>query len=753
MLRRLELLAPGGDIDAIKAAIVAGADAVYCGLGRFNARGRAANITMDELGGVLALAHRHDCRVFLTLNVMMVQSDVAQLIGLLNRLANTSIDGVIVGDLGLLHLLATHYPSLEVHASTQLTTHCEGQIAFLAQLGVSRVNLARELDLPEIRALVAAGRKHDVATEVFVHGSYCLGFSGICTLSSVHGLDSGNRGRCSQPCRARYQTTPAGVDHPLNLVDNSAYGAALELWEAGVDALKIEGRIKKFPYVYTVTKAWRRQLERLYQGIAPHADSPELHAVFNRGFSDGYLRGQPGPQMFVDNPRNQSAQQLWERSGPAGDVTEGGGIDAAYAEISAAADIALGAIAELSAAKAGVRLQVSGEAGGPLRVRVERPEGSFEVDSDDSLVSRSESSTAPPLDAEFLLKRFAAIDGTEYCLEALETEGLGAELFLPFEQIKRMKDRILFVLNGSRQVVAPVDPRGLEVPVRPPVHAPPTLAVLISSKRDLELGQETSTELHFQLPSSLREGFPAALELLSENRSLTPWFPSVLIGDDYAAAVELLERARPAKLVTNNTGIALQAAAADIPWVAGPQLNTANSQSLQGLQQRFACAGAFLSNELSRHQIRRIRPPEDFGLFYSIFHPMRLLTSRQCLFHQVTGCDKPCVDASCLQGCERSATITNPQGDSFVVHKTRGSHGSIYGDRHFMNTGIVDEFSGRFTGFLIDLTDIPTETRVVGGKAAAIALFGELLRGQPQAARELESRINPTTCTLYRRGV
>ena len=130
MKRKIELLAPGGDIDSIKAAILAGADAIYCGLNKFNARNRATNLNYDDLNGVLNLAHRNNCKIFLTLNIIIVESEIPSVISLLNRLVNTSIDGVIVQDLGLLYLLSKYFKNLKIHASTQLTTHNEGQIFF-----------------------------------------------------------------------------------------------------------------------------------------------------------------------------------------------------------------------------------------------------------------------------------------------------------------------------------------------------------------------------------------------------------------------------------------------------------------------------------------------------------------------------------------------------------------------------------------------------------------------------------------------
>ena len=145
MKRKIELLAPGGDIDSIKAAIMAGANAIYCGLGKFNARDRAESISFKDLHGILRLAHKNDCEVFLTLNIIIVESEIPALVNLLNKLVNTKIDGVIVQDLGMFYLISKYFKRLNIHASTQLTTHNEGQIKFLSTLNASRVNLSREL--------------------------------------------------------------------------------------------------------------------------------------------------------------------------------------------------------------------------------------------------------------------------------------------------------------------------------------------------------------------------------------------------------------------------------------------------------------------------------------------------------------------------------------------------------------------------------------------------------------------------------
>ena len=160
MNKKIELLAPGGDVEAIKAAIVAGANAVYCGLDNFNARNRASNLSFDDLSGVLRLAHQHDCEVFLTLNVVILEHEIAGLIKLLNKLVNTKIDGIIVQDLGVFNLVKKYFPTLSIHASTQLTTHNEGQVKFLAKIGATRLNLSRELNIGEIKSLTSVAHQY-----------------------------------------------------------------------------------------------------------------------------------------------------------------------------------------------------------------------------------------------------------------------------------------------------------------------------------------------------------------------------------------------------------------------------------------------------------------------------------------------------------------------------------------------------------------------------------------------------------------
>jgi len=747
MKQEIELLAPGGDIDSIKAAIAAGADAVYCGLDKFNARNRATNISFDDLNGILRLAHQHHCQVFLTLNILITESETPALISVLNKLVNTSIDGIIVQDLGMLYLLNKYFRSLKIHASTQLTTHNEGQVKFLSKLNATRVNLSRELNMDEIKASSLVAHQNNMLTEVFVHGSQCISFSGLCYMSSVHGGNSGNRGRCSQPCRDQYITTQAGKNYPLNLKDNSAYTDLKELSDAGVDSLKIEGRIKKFHYVFTIVDAWRKQLSNFYNDNKLITGTSALRKVFNRDFTNDYLKGEITKDMFIDNPRDHSAIYLSGVNGNSSDVSLEKAKGDVYNERTGIITEVENEIAKLSIAKAALKISLSGESGSPLKVSVTTPSFSFDVLSEVNLSGTG----TEPVGREMVLKRLKIINDTEYYIEQLELKELKSDVYLPFKELTSIKKRLLFILNGSREYIEPI-----AVPVLQKSEnliVKPTLSVLISSTEDLYLCNETSATIYFQLPNSFTNDIPKLINLFTNNKELIPWFPPILIGNDYSAAVEILERLKPKHIVTDNTGIAYEAYKKGIPWIAGPQLNIINSFSLLCLKEEFNCSGAYISNEISKMQMHAIKKPDDFELFYSIYHPIVLMTSRQCLFHQVTGCWKDAMDNTCLAECERTASITNLKNFPFVIEKSKGNFNRIYNETNYLNTEIITDIPGFYSNYLVDLRDIKTGTKMDLDKAGVIKLFENLVNEKPDAKQELERVIYTTTNGQYKKGI
>lgn len=747
MEKQIELLAPGGDVDAIKAAIAAGADAVYCGLDKFNARNRATNISFDDLNGILRLAHQNNCQVFLTLNIIIVESEMPSLIAVLNKLVNMAIDGLIIQDLGLLWLIANYFKTLKIHASTQLTTHNQGQLQFLSKLGVTRVNLSRELNIKEIKALTQVAHKNNMLVEVFVHGSSCICFSGICYLSSVHGGNSGNRGRCSQPCRDQYLTTPAGKSYPLNLKDNSAWSDLKELVDAGIDSVKIEGRIKQFQYVYTIVAAWRKQLEHFQDNNQLIKNNSALYKAFNRDFSNDFLKGTITRNLFIDNPRDHSAIYLAENSGGCSEENIEKAKGDIFDERAAFTTKVENIISQFSIDKVPVIITLSGESGSTLKVTVTTQDNTFIVFSETNLITVAEKA----LDYGIVYSRLKAINDTEYTIRQLSLKDLSPDVFLPFKELTAIKKRVLFLLNGSREFVEPI-----AVPILKKVasiNAKPSLSVIISSQDDLYLCNKTSTTIYFKLPDCLKYDLQMHIDLFIKNEELIPWFPSVLIGDDYSAAVAFLNQVRPKRIVTNNTGIAFEAYLNGIAWIAGPYLNVVNSFSLLCLKENFNCSGAFISNEISKGQLRQIKKPADFELCYSIYHPIVLITSRQCLFHQVTGCEKDTIDEDCIQHCDKTASVTNLKKETFVIQKSRNNYHRIYNEVNYLNTDIVADVPGIFSEFFIDLSDIKTDTKTATEKTDIVLLFENLLSGNSEAVNELQQMIYPTTNAQYKKGI
>ncbi|EHJ9959407.1 U32 family peptidase [Vibrio parahaemolyticus] len=659
---QFELLAPGGDLDSIKAAIAAGADAIYCGLDRFNARNRATNLTLDNLNGVLTLAHQHNCKIFLTLNVLILESEIPAIVRLLSQLNTTKIDGVIVQDLGLAYILKHHFPDLDVHASTQLNTHNEGQILFLNQLTASRVNLSRELNIDEIKHLAQFGREHNVMMEVFVHGSYCIGFSGICYISSARNGASGNRGRCSQPCREQYETTKTGNNYPLNMKDNSAFGDLKALADAGVYSLKVEGRIKKSHYVYTVVDNWRQQIDRLCEGLELSEDTTELYTVFNRDFSNAFLQGDFGKAMYIDNPRDHAVKHFSK-----------------VYQCQSADDVQA------------VKKKLYDDKTAIIEKVAEQTK-SFDVTS---------------------------------------TQVSGSSL------------------KGSIDV-----PTLPALPQPEPRQGAPKLSVLISSAQEAMLCEYHDIDVYYQLPMGLSGELSAMIELFQANPMLKPWFPAILIGEDYQAARVFLETIQPELSITNNSGVGMIAKELGLGWVAGPQMNTVNSYAFKCLQDEFAASGAFVSNELNMKQMRYIKRPQNMRSFYSIYHPNTLLTSRQCLFQQTEGCRKIKVNKGCLKRCDKRTSIINLKDNPYVVQKQKGSHNSIYSEYNVLNLQVLHDLPQLFTDVLIDLRDIQTETKVSASKPELIDAFLALLEEySEQTVQTLNAMIQPTANAQYLKGL
>ena len=289
----LELLAPAGSMDALRAAVQNGANAVYLGCGMFNARQSAKNFTMQSLTEAVKYCHVRGVQVHLTLNTLVSDRETADLIELIRHAATSNVDAFIVQDLGVVQLCRQIAPHIPVHGSTQMTVHSLPGVLMCAAWGMSQVVLSRELNREEIRYICA---NSPIEIEVFAHGALCMSYSGQCYMSAMIGGRSGNRGRCAQPCRQSYGYTHWENKYPLSLKDNCLVRELQELDAMGVASVKLEGRMKRAEYVATVTAVYRKAIDEI---TVTKSMMDALHTAFNRqGFTKGYYTGQVDSRMF-----------------------------------------------------------------------------------------------------------------------------------------------------------------------------------------------------------------------------------------------------------------------------------------------------------------------------------------------------------------------------------------------------------------------------------------------------------------------
>ncbi len=287
---KLENLAPAGTREALDRAVAAGADAVYLGYAAFSARASAGNFDEPALREAVHFAHLHHVRVHVTVNTLVKDAELPELMNVLRLLNEVRVDAVLVQDLGVMHLIRTCFPDLPVHASTQMALHNAAGVEFCRQHGLTRAVLARECSLAEIRKAADVG----LEIETFGHGAQCVGVSGQCLFSSMIGGRSGNRGRCAQPCRLPY-TYRGQTAAWLSPRDVCLRDFLPELYRAGACSVKLEGRLKRPEYVATVAASYRKGIDGLERGDFRKADEAEregLTQIFSRGgFMDGYAMG------------------------------------------------------------------------------------------------------------------------------------------------------------------------------------------------------------------------------------------------------------------------------------------------------------------------------------------------------------------------------------------------------------------------------------------------------------------------------
>jgi putative protease len=506
-----ELLAPAGSLDAVRAAVANGADAVYLGAERFNARDEGAQLSLDEVAQACRIAHSRGTRVYLTFNVLIKPHELVDALLHLGEAIDAGIDAAIVQDIGAVRLIQAVYPGFEIHGSTQMTVHDASGARVMRDLGVERVVLARENsldDIREIRRLVP-----DLGLETFVHGALCISYSGQCYMSGMISERSANRGSCAQSCRKDYVLTDVEKDQVLDTgylisaKDLAAHDHLADLAELGIGCLKIEGRKKKPEYVATVTRSYRDFLDRVAQGDRTPPTSAEVEPlvqIFSRGNTGGMYGGRQGRDYITrEHPDNRGVELgvvtgmaygelLLELRAPVA-VGDGLGFEAPDGArggttgfvVTAVRDLgALGdgrvrqAIATRHAVPAGWRVVRSSHAELLERARAsfaklaaERPELRVRLDvrvfgraggplklvataGDETVTVQGDVALTPAqkhgLDDAKLREQLGRLGETPFTLGACDSAGLAAGLFAPVSELNRLRQEAVEALMLRR---------------------------------------------------------------------------------------------------------------------------------------------------------------------------------------------------------------------------------------------------------------------------------------------------------------
>lgn len=626
----MELLAPAGSMEALRAAVCNGADAVYLGADTFNARMNARNFSAADLQEAVVYCHVRGVKVHLTLNTLVLDREMPRAAELIRLAASCGVDAFIVQDLGVVSLCRQLAPDVPIHASTQMSIHSLEGVMEAAALGCSRVVLARELPAEEIAHIC---KKSPVEIEVFVHGALCMCYSGQCYLSSVIGRRSGNRGQCAQPCRlpygyGRFESTR----YPLSLKDNCLAGELDELRRMGVASIKIEGRMKRPEYVAIVTRAYRTVLNG---GKLMPSDLQELETAFSRqGFTDGYFRGQTGSDMFG---RRQEGEDTADLFASARTTYEQG-----------------------EPQRIGVRFYAMIRRGEPAQLAVEDPDGNL-CRTRGPVPEQAVYRSLTPQDLEQQLKKTG---GTPYLCTAVRSS-LDPDLMLPASAINAMRRDVIAELTAKRGRAAPARLNAYDEPPRyDGIAGEPQLTIAVRTA-----GQITSRMLSMKptvlyVPLSELAEHPDLPQRVSVETQLAAILPRVIWSGELAPVARQLRTVYEMgvrQVLAGNLGQLHIARAAGFAVRGDFGLNIVNSRAMRYLREQ-GLDSQLLSFELTLPQIRDISKAVPAELL--IYGRLPLMLMENCVMKNRTGI------CACQTGTVR---LVDRVGEEFPIVKDPGT--------------------------------------------------------------------------------
>ena len=626
----MELLAPAGSMEALRAAVCNGADAVYLGADTFNARINARNFSAADLQEAVVYCHVRGVKVHLTLNTLVLDREMPRAAELIRLAASCGVDAFIVQDLGMVSLCRQLAPDVPIHASTQMSIHSLEGVMEAAALGCSRVVLARELPAEEIAHIC---KRSPVEIEVFVHGALCMCYSGQCYLSSVIGRRSGNRGQCAQPCRlpygyGRFESTR----YPLSLKDNCLAGELDELRRMGVASIKIEGRMKRPEYVAIVTRAYRTVLNG---GKLMPSDLQELETAFSRqGFTDGYFRGQTGSDMFG---RRQEGEDTADLFASARTTYEQG-----------------------EPQRIGVRFYAMIRRGEPAQLAVEDPDGNL-CRTRGPVPEQAVYRSLTPQDLEQQLKKTG---GTPYLCTAVRSS-LDPDLMLPASAINAMRRDVIAELTAKRGRAAPARLNAYDEPPRyDGIAGEPQLTIAVRTA-----GQITSRMLSMKptvlyVPLSELAEHPDLPQRVSVETQLAAILPRVIWSGELAPVARQLRTVYEMgvrQVLAGNLGQLHIARAAGFAVRGDFGLNIVNSRAMRYLREQ-GLDSQLLSFELTLPQIRDISKAVPAELL--IYGRLPLMLMENCVMKNRTGI------CACQTGTVR---LVDRLGEEFPIVKDPGT--------------------------------------------------------------------------------
>ena len=618
----LELLAPAGSMDALKAAVQNGADAVYLGCGTFNARQSAKNFTPQTLAEAVKYCHVRGVQVHLTLNTLVSDREMPELMDLIRHAATVGVDAFIVQDLSVVQLCRQIAPKISIHGSTQMTVHSLPGVMLCAAMGMSRVVLSRELSREEIRYIC---QHSPVEIEVFGHGALCMCYSGQCYMSSVIGSRSGNRGRCAQPCRQSYGYGRWENKYPLSLKDNCLAQYARELEEMGVASLKLEGRMKRAEYVATVTSVYRRAID---EGVVTRSMKQDLMTAFNReGFTDGYYTGNVDQSMFgirkdekEDKQWLQGARQTYE------------GVD------NPLVDVAFRAVVT----HAGSSLTVTDEDGHTCTVAGPMPEEAKNC----------------PLEPAALAQRLSKTGGTPYRCTEVRTQ-VEPGLVLSAAAINAMRRDALNQLTALRaRQEQPEIGKPRRIPDVPGPKGMPGLSVQVSTRDQLTSKLLKLETVMLYVPIHILDADPQLCQTLAKRGAVAAVLPRIAHDKEITKLSAAMVRIRELGIkdvLIGNLGLLLPAREAGMRIHGDYGLNIYNSGSINVLK-KLELASATLSFEMTMPQIRDVSKLIPCEIL--VYGRLPLMITEHCLIRNRTG------ECNCHLG---SMKLTDKTGAEFPV--------------------------------------------------------------------------------------